>query len=284
MLPLRLIEPCLVATAWLVAGLGCGSPNRTSNRATEVDTPVAEVAAPPSSSVSAIRSAPDADASTPLDPRARCLAPLPEHAEPSPCPAAAEAAACRFAEGTEYFLRRDYPAAAERFIALSLEESGQLGRAAAENAVASILSLAGEGRRPSCRVLYQTLAPQIVDRHCPLPQSASDRDCHTMHRMQFSAQKGLAVLDFERSKQKDSAGTATALNGLFERYCMAAGPLNNAHQDPVAAGCDEALSNAHRLFLQLGDVAQAERLRVVFLDPANRLAASPYAQDFATRR
>jgi hypothetical protein len=271
----------LIPWVALVVVQGCAAP--ASRTAVPPVAPSAVPAVSPGPSFSpgpSVSHAPPGPTATP-DPRASCLAPLPEHTEPSPCPAAAEPAACRFAEGTEYFRRRDYPAAADRFIALSLEHLGQLGRASAENALFCIVSLARDAQRSDCRTLYRTLAPRIIDRHCPLPQSASNPECHAMHRLHFNVQKASILEDFERSSHKDEARTAAASNQLFERYCVAAGPLNNAHQAPVAAGCDELVSNAYRLFVQLGDAREAERVRAKFLDPANRLAESIYAQDFA---
>ena len=117
----RRIGRTLTACAWVAACQGSSPPDHV-------------VVVAPSPPDIQSTSAPVAAPTDPLDPRASCLAPLPEHTEPSPCPASAEATACRFAEGNDYFQRRDYPAAAERFITLSLEHAGQLGRASAENA------------------------------------------------------------------------------------------------------------------------------------------------------
>lgn len=213
------------------------------------------------------------------DARALCLAPQSDHRDASPCDTPDEVAACRFHQGTEFFQRRDFPAAAELFVPLALEEQGQLGRAAGENALVAVATMMKDTDRAGCRDLYQTLAPQVIARHCPWPASAEEQDCTAMHRLVFTVDKGLLLQDFSLGKI-DREHAAETSEALFEQHCTATGPMNSAAQAPVAAGCDELLSNAYRLRVQLGDTAHAQTLRAKFLDPANRLADSPYATDF----
>ena len=192
----------------------------------------------------------------------------------------------KFARARTYFEAQHWEEASEAFREIALSHAdNDAGLYAAQLYLesANVLAVHAQPPRPACVDDMANDVPKLIGLYCSADKQKKNEEACTLFTkievdiLRLAAQRCVDDADREGGPaalaRYESCGTGYL--DLYRRYCKA--PVDNG-QPAQADRCDELVYNAARAFQAGRLVAKAIAVRMLLIDPANRMDRSPLAK------